>query len=69
MAKLTHLYRIIHRLVPDVPPLPVVRLGNRVLIKEETFEDWLRLMGDREIEAKRVMGYAVTAPRNMQAGR
>lgn len=37
----THLLNVIHGRVPNVPPLPSVRVGRRILIRRESLERWL----------------------------
>jgi excisionase family DNA binding protein len=36
-----HLHNIIHGRVPDLPPLPVLRIGRRVLIRREGLRAWM----------------------------
>ena len=36
-----HVHNIIHGKVPDVPPLPVLRIGRRVLIRHEGLKAWM----------------------------
>ena len=44
-----HLSHIINRKIPSLPPLPVMRVGRRVLIRYEALMKWLE-----SIEAKAV---------------
>ena len=37
-----HVYNIIAGKVEGVPPLPVLSLGRRKLVRRETLEDWQR---------------------------
>lgn len=41
-----HLSKIINGHVKGVPSLPVIRLGRRVIVQEQTFVNWIR-----EVEA------------------
>jgi excisionase family DNA binding protein len=36
-----HLLNVIHGRVANVPPLPCVRIGRRILIRREALERWL----------------------------
>jgi excisionase family DNA binding protein len=51
-----HLHNIIHGKVPDLPPLPVLRIGRRVLIRYERLREWMKELEARETEAQRVTG-------------
>jgi excisionase family DNA binding protein len=48
-----HVHNIIHGKVPDLPPLPVLRIGRRVLIRHEGLRAWMLSVEAREIEAQR----------------
>jgi excisionase family DNA binding protein len=37
-----HLLNIIHGRVANVPPFPFLRLGRRVLVRQEALDRWLR---------------------------
>ena len=52
----SHLSRAIHGRLRDVPPLPSVRLGRRVLIRKQALKAWLMVLEQREQEAMRVGG-------------
>ena len=39
-----HVSNIINRKVPHVPPLPVVRIGRRVLIRDESLREWMKAL-------------------------
>lgn len=52
-----HLHNIIHGKVPDLPPLPVLQVGRRVLIRAEAFRAWMLLIEAREMEARRLTGF------------
>jgi excisionase family DNA binding protein len=51
-----HVHNIIHGKVPDLPPLPVLRIGRRVLIRRDGLEAWMLSLEAREIEAQRLTG-------------
>ena len=36
-----HVHNIINGRVPDLPPLPVLRIGRRVLIRHEALKAWM----------------------------
>ena len=40
----SHLYRILSGNFPQLPPLPAVRLGRRLLIRRDALLAWLRLL-------------------------
>lgn len=37
-----HICNLIRGKVPDLPPLPIVRIGRRVLIRAESLAGWMR---------------------------
>ena len=37
-----HVCNVINRKVSDLPPMPVVRIGRRVLIRNESLNEWMR---------------------------
>ena len=39
-----HVSNIIRGKVPHLPPLPVVRLGRRVLIRDESLSEWMKAL-------------------------
>jgi excisionase family DNA binding protein len=39
-----HLLNVIHGRVPNVPPLPQVKIGRRILIRRESLERWMAAM-------------------------
>ena len=49
-----HVHNIIHGRVPHVPPLPVLRIGRRVLIRREGLRAWMFFV--EENEAQRLTG-------------
>jgi excisionase family DNA binding protein len=51
-----HVHNIIHGKVHDVPPLPVLRIGRRVLIRSEALKAWMLAVEAREIEAQKLTG-------------
>lgn len=36
-----HLSHVINGKVPNLPPLPVLRIGRRVLVREDALREWL----------------------------
>lgn len=51
-----HIHNIVHGRVHDLPPLPVLRLGRRVLIRAEALKAWMLSVEARENEAQRLTG-------------
>lgn len=49
-----HLHNIIHGRVADLPPLPVLRIGRRVLIRREGLSAWM--FSVEENEARKLSG-------------
>ena len=51
-----HVHNIISGKVPDLPPLPVLRIGRRVLIRRDGLHAWMLSLEAREIEAQKLTG-------------
>ena len=51
-----HVHNIVNGKVPNLPPLPVLRIGRRVLVRYEALKDWMAELEAREIEAQRLTG-------------
>jgi excisionase family DNA binding protein len=51
-----HVHNVINGKVHDLPPLPVLRIGRRVLIRRDGLEAWMLSLEAREIEAQRLTG-------------
>ena len=51
-----HVHNIIHGKVEGLPPLPVLRIGRRVLIRHEGLAEWIHTVEAREIEAQKLTG-------------
>jgi excisionase family DNA binding protein len=51
-----HVHNIIKGRVPDLPPLPILRIGRRVLIRHEGLKAWMLSVEAREIEAQKLTG-------------
>jgi excisionase family DNA binding protein len=51
-----HVHNIIHGRVPHLPPLPILRIGRRVLIRHEALKAWMLSVETREIEAQKLTG-------------
>jgi hypothetical protein len=43
-----HLSHIVNGKVADLPPLPVVRIGRRVLIRRDALSNWLWIIERRD---------------------
>jgi excisionase family DNA binding protein len=52
----THLHNVIHGKVHGLPPLPVLRIGRRVLIRIEGLNAWIAQIESRGIEAQKLTG-------------
>ena len=39
-----HVSNLINRKIPHLPPIPVVRIGRRVLIRDESLKEWMRVV-------------------------
>jgi excisionase family DNA binding protein len=37
-----HISNIVRGKVPRLPPLPIVRIGRRVLIRDEALREWMK---------------------------
>jgi excisionase family DNA binding protein len=51
-----HVHNIVAGKVPNLPPLPVLRIGRRVLIRTEGLKAWMLSVEARETEAQKVAG-------------
>jgi hypothetical protein len=52
----SQLYNIRNGKFPDMPPLPVLRLGHRLMVRREALAEWLLLLERRELEINYVSG-------------
>ena len=52
----THVHNLIYGKVPDVPPLPVLHIGRRVLIRHDGLKEWMLAVEAREKEAQKRTG-------------
>ena len=51
-----HVHNIVAGKVPNLPPLPVLRIGRRVLIRHDGLKAWMLALEDRDMEAQRLTG-------------
>jgi hypothetical protein len=51
-----HLHNIIAGKVRDLPPLPVLRLGRRLLVRAAALTQWMLSLESREVEGQRLTG-------------
>jgi excisionase family DNA binding protein len=51
-----HVHNIIAGKVHDLPPLPVLRIGRRVLVRQDALSRWLTRIEGRELELMRGSG-------------
>jgi hypothetical protein len=49
-------HNIVAGKVPNLPPLPLLRIGRRMLVRAEGLEKWLTELEAREIEAQKLTG-------------
>jgi hypothetical protein len=52
-----HVHNIIAGKVPNLPPLPVLRIGRRTLVRTEGLRAWMSELEAREIEAQKLTGF------------
>jgi Helix-turn-helix domain len=52
----THVHNLIYGKVPDVPPLPVLHIGRRVLIRHDGLKAWMLALEARGTEAQKLTG-------------
>ena len=53
----THVQNLIAGKLPDLPPLPIVRIGRRVLIRQEALKQWFVSLESREVEEQLMTGF------------
>lgn len=65
-----HVHNIVAGKVSGLPPLPVLRIGRRVLIRREALLHWMEWLEGREVEMQRGFGLfsARSENRNRPAG-
>jgi excisionase family DNA binding protein len=51
-----HVHNIISGKVHDLPPLPVLRIGRRVLVRHDALARWMARIEGRELELMRGSG-------------
>ncbi len=51
-----HVHNIISGKVHDLPPLPVLRIGRRVLVRHDALARWIAWIENRELEIQRGSG-------------
>lgn len=56
-----HVHNIIAGRVHDLPPLPVLRIGRRVLVRHDALTRWIAWIERRELEIQRGSGNFVPA--------
>ena len=52
----THVQNIISGKFADLPPLPILRLGRRVLVRHDGLRAWMLLIEARETELQKLSG-------------
>lgn len=53
----THVRNIIGGRIRGLPPLPVLRIGRRILMRRDALTAWLVSLEQREVEAQRLTGF------------
>jgi excisionase family DNA binding protein len=56
-CSLSHVRNIIGGRFHDLPPLPILRIGRRVLIRHDALMTWLAFLEGREIEQQKGTGF------------
>jgi hypothetical protein len=51
-----HVHNIISGKVSNLPPLPVLRIGRRLLVRAEGLRAWMTNLEAHEIEAQKLTG-------------
>lgn len=51
-----HVHNIVAGKVANLPPLPVLRIGRRVLVRAEGLKCWMAELEAREVEAQKLTG-------------
>lgn len=52
-----HIHNIINGKVPNLSPLPVLRIGRRLLVRHDALMQWLMDLERREVEAQKLTGF------------
>jgi hypothetical protein len=52
-----HVHNIVAGKVANLPPLPVLRIGRRVLVRAEGLKRWMSELEAREVEAQKLTGF------------
>jgi hypothetical protein len=52
-----HVHNIIGGKVANLPPLPVLRIGRRLLVRYDGLKTWMLSLEAHEIEAQRLTGH------------
>jgi len=62
-----HVHNIVHGKVPGLPPLPVLRIGRRLLIRYEALQRWMQWIEGRESEIQRGSGFVFPSDEDMES--
>jgi hypothetical protein len=62
-----HVFNIIHGKVPGLPPLPVLRIGRRLLVRYEALQRWMAWIEGRESEIQRGSGFFLPSDDDMES--
>jgi len=62
-----HVHNIITGKVHDVPPLPVLRIGRRVLVRYDALSRWMTWIENRELEIQRGSGNFLTVNEDLES--
>lgn len=52
-----HVHNMIAGKVNNIPPLPVLRIGRRLLIRYDALMEWLMFLEGREVEERKATGF------------
>jgi excisionase family DNA binding protein len=63
----THVHNIIEGRVRDLPPLPVIRIGRRVLIRHDALLRWMIWLEKRESEIQRGSGFFIPRDEDLES--
>lgn len=53
----SHISHLISGKFSSVPPLPVIRIGRRALVRRDAFDSWMLMLEAREAEELRMSGH------------
>jgi hypothetical protein len=63
----THVHNIIAGRVHDLPPMPVVRIGRRIIIRRDALLRWMVWIENRENEIQRGSGFTMPPDEDLES--